>query len=119
MNVNKDQIINGIIKYIKTDILVNIPDKNFRTIATAAVLVFANKPEILNNIFSNPVVKMLETANGYDIDALSAALKEAFAETGGITITIPPVKFLMPEQKELKFSSNDIDAIVKNIKGDI
>lgn len=118
MEVNKNQIVNGIIKYIKSDVLTHIPDKNFRTVATAAVLVITNKPGTLNPLFENAFVKMLETPNGYNVDTLSDALKQAMAETGGITITIPAIKFLMPEEKELTFNSADVDSIMKYIKGE-
>ena len=119
MEISKQQIINGIIKYATNDVVGQIPDKNFKIIAMTAVGMAQAKPEILNGIFDNPTIKAMEGTNGYDLDAVASVLKQNIDSAGGFTVTVPPTKFLMPEEKQLTFKGTDIDRMLQYIKGDI
>lgn len=119
MEYSKEQIVNGIMRYAKNDMLPQIPDKNFKIIAASAVGLAETKPEILNKLFENPVMSAFKTDKGYDIEAVISALRANVDSLGGFTVTIPAVKFLMPEEKQLTFKSDDIDKVMSYIKGAI
>lgn len=54
----------------------------------------------------------------YDIELFESVICRTMDEYGEFVVTIPAIKFLSPEQKELRFNSDDIRKLKNYIMGD-
>lgn len=115
MEVSKGQLLSGAIRFIKSDVIAKIPDKPFRMTLSAMVNLAEVKPEVADAIFEHP---MLKSSNGmYDIDLLEQIAVRTIDEYGDFPITIPPIKFISPTEKELRFTSEDVRKLKQYIEG--
>ena len=119
MQVSKDKIGKGIVKYIRTDMIPNVPDKSMQMILDGAAMFIERKPDILDPYIKSGVIAMaLGEKNGmYDLDGAEEILTNLMNKYGGFTITIPPIKFLMPEAKVMNFTADDIRKLKQYIGG--
>lgn len=115
MEVSKGQLINGVIKYIKNDVLKKIPDKPFRMTLSAAVNLMEAKPEVADIIFEHPILKGNDGM--FDIDLLEQVILKTIEEYGDFPVTIPPVRFISPTEKELRFTAEDVKKLKGYIEG--
>ena len=119
MQVSKDKIGKGIVKYIRTDMIPYVPDKSMQMILDGAAMFIEKRPDILDPYIKSGLIAMaLNEKNGmYDIDEAEEIIETLMNKYGGFKVTIPPIKFLMPEAKEMNFSSADIRKIKEYIGG--
>ena len=119
MQVTKQQILNGAANYIRDEMIPHIPDKGFRVILDTVAAMVQMSPQSLDKLFENPMVAaILQEKDGfYDLDVLEGALVKATEAQGGLTLTVPKIPFLSKDEKELKFSANDIKALKRYIVG--
>lgn len=111
MEVSKGQLISGLVRFAKTDVISKIPDKPFRMTLSALVNLIEVRPEAADVIFNNPLLK---SENGmYDIDLLEQVITKTIDEYGDFPVVIPAIKFISPNEKELRFTSED----VRKLKG--
>lgn len=111
MEVSKGQLISGLVRFAKTDVISKIPDKPFRMTLSALVNLIEVRPEAADVIFNNPLLK---SENGmYDIDVLEQVITKTIDEYGDFPVVIPAIKFISPNEKELRFTSED----VRKLKG--
>lgn len=111
MEVSKGQLISGLVRFAKTDVISKIPDKPFRMTLSALVNLIEVRPEAADVIFNNPLLK---SENGmYDIDLLEQVITKTIDEYGDFPVIIPAIKFISPNEKELRFTSED----VRKLKG--
>lgn len=115
MEVTKGQIINGAVRFMKSDVIAKIPDKPFRMALSAMVNLIEVKPEVADFIFDNP---LLQSESGmYDLDLLEQVITKTIDEYGDFPITIPAIKFISPTEKELRFTSDDVRRLKSYIEG--
>lgn len=115
MEVTRGQLVSGIVKFAKSDVLAKIPDKPFKMTLSAIVNLIEVKPEAANVIFENPLLK---SENGmYDIDLLEQVITKTIDEYGDFPVTIPAIKFISPTEKELRFTSEDVRKLKGYIEG--
>ena len=115
MNVTKQQIINGAVKYTKDEVISKIPDKPFKMAVAIAISMFETNPEIADKIFENDIVSAILGKNmdgTYDIEKISEALQKTLTEYGDFPVTIPAIKFISPTEKILNFSINFLKSIM-------
>lgn len=106
MEVSKGQLISGLVRFAKTDVISKIPDKPFRMTLSALVNLIEVRPEAADVIFNNPLLK---SENGmYDIDLLEQVITKTIDEYGDFPVVIPAIKFISPNEKELRFTSEDV-----------
>lgn len=119
MQVSKDKIGKGIVKYIRQDMIPNVPDKSMQMILDGAAMFIEKKPDILDPYIKNGIIAMaLGEKNGmYDIDEAEEVLTNLMNKYGGFAVTIPPIRFLMPEAKEMNFSADDVRKLKQYIGG--
>lgn len=119
MNVTKQQIVNGITAYAKSEIIDKISDKPMKIIIATAVSMLETKPEIMNSVFENPILSSMfnETDGTYNLDSIMMALENAMREYGDFPIHIPAIRFISPAEKQLTFSVGDISRIKQYIDG--
>ena len=106
MEVTKGQMINGVVRFMKHDVIAKIPDKPFRMALSAIVNLIEVRPEAADMIFESPFLK--SESGMYDIDLLEEVVTKTIDEYGDFPITIPAIKFISPTEKELRFTSDDV-----------
>lgn len=99
-------MINGVVRFMKADVIAKIPDKPFRMALSAIVNLIEVKPEVTNFIFDIPFLKT--ESEMYDIDLLEQVVTKTIDEYGDFPITIPAIKFISPTEKELRFTLDDV-----------
>lgn len=115
MEVSKAQIINGVVNYMKAEVISKIPDKGFRMTLSAMVNLAEARPEVCDVIFNHP---LLHSESGvYDIDLLDQVLIKTIEEYGDFPITIPAIKFISPTEKEMRFTADDVRKLKNYIVG--
>lgn len=121
MNVTKQQIVNGLVRYAKNEIIEKISDKPLKIIIATAVSMAEAKPEIVNSIFENPIISsILDEKDGmYNLDTIGSALENAMREYGDFPINIPAIKFISPAEKQLTFNIEDINKLKQYVSGGI
>lgn len=121
MNVSKQQIINGVTRYVKNEIINKVTDKPLKIIIATAVSMLEAKSEIIDSVFDNPIVSSIlnETNGSYDINAIGDALEKAMKEYGDFPIEIPAIKFISPQEKQLTFTAADIAKLKECIVGGV
>lgn len=114
MEVSRGQLISGATRFARNEVINKIPDKNFKMVLSAGVNLLDIKPELADKYLST-----MANENGmYDIELFESVICRTTDEYGEFVITIPPIKFLSPEQKELRFNSDDIRKLKNYIMGD-
>lgn len=120
MNVAKQQIINGTIKYINEEVINKITDKPLKIAMAVGVSMINKKPEIINAFFDDDkVAKILNKKDDgtYDIGEITEMIEKTLAQYGDFPVTIPAVKFISPTEKTLNFSASDIRRLREYIEG--
>lgn len=112
MNVTKNQIISGVVKYAKIEIINSITDKPVKMMFAAGVKSLELVPSIADKIFSNPMVSaILQEENGqYNLDNAFNILSETMTEYGDFPVTIPVVN------KPLIFNKMDVAKLKEYIE---
>lgn len=119
MKTTKKQIVTGVTKYAKKEIIDKITDKPLKMIIAAAVSALELNPALVDNIFSNDILAGIVHKDGdqYDLgDALRIAEK-TLDDYGDFPVVIPAIKFISPEEKELTFSASDVRKLKNYIVG--
>lgn len=122
MNVTKQQIVNGLAKYAKDEVIAKITDKPFKMALAVGLSMLETNATIADKFFDNDLVSAILGKNDegtYDIDNISDALEKTLTEYGDFPVKIPPIKFISPTEKELNFSSRDIKQLKNYIVGGI
>ena len=119
MEISRQQMISGLTKYARMEMLPHISDKSFAILMATGIAMIDNKPDIVGNILKNEMVSaFIEERDGmYNVDALKKALVETINTYGDFRLKIPGIKFLSPEEKELTFSAQDINVIYDYMTG--
>lgn len=120
MDVTKQQIVNGTIRYINEEVINKITDKPLKIALAVGVSMIDKKPEIVNAVFdNNKVTKILNKKNDntYDIGEIMEIIEKTLAQYGDFPITIPAIKFISPMEKTLNFSTFDIRRLREYIEG--
>ena len=108
--VTKKELLTGVILFIKNEVIPNISDKALKMVLSAALYAIDAKPAIIDPFVNNAVVSAILQGNdgSYDVDTTINILKKLAADYGGITITIPPIKFITSSETILTFYENDL-----------
>lgn len=121
MNVTKSEIINGVVKFAKNEVIDKIPDKALKMIIATGVSVIEIDPEVADNFFNNPMVSTIlkEEDGKYNLDKTFEIVEKTLTDYGDFPVKIPPIKFLSPNEKELTFSLVDVSKLKEYIsRGD-
>ena len=118
MKVTKDQMINGIVSYIDSDVIPQIGDKSTQIIASIAVKAIKANNKLVNDIFANPTVKSLlnETDGEYEIDDIFRYVEESIKEFGPFPVIVPSIPLISPDEKTLSFNADDIQQMKRKIE---
>lgn len=120
MNITKQQIVNGIIKYINEEVINKITDKPLKIAIAVGVSMIDKKPEAINGFFENDRISSIlnkKDDGTYDIGEITEAIENTLAQYGDFPVTIPAIKFISPTEKTLNFSAFDIRRLREYIEG--
>lgn len=120
--VSKEQIKKGLLKFMEEEMIPVIEDKNLQIITALAVGIMQSKDSVLDSILQNKMVTIFFPYNDkektWDIENGMKSLKETLNKYGALSVTIPAIPFIAPEEKQLKFSVKDIERLEKLIVGE-
>ena len=118
MKVTKDQMVNGIVSYIDSDVIPQIGDKATQIMASIAVKAVKANNKLVDAIFGNQTVKSLlnETDGMYEIDDIFRYIEESIQEFGPFPVIIPSIPLISPDEKTLSFNSEDIQQMKRKIE---
>ena len=119
MKVTKERIINGVIKYAKSEIIEKITDRPLKMVLAVGVSALETNPSIADSIFNNPFFsKFLSENDGkYDLDSAFEIIENTMKQYGDFPVLIPAIKFISPMEKELTFSLEDVTKLKSYIGG--
>lgn len=116
---SKEQIAQGVIKFVRNDVLPTIQDKAFRTVLSAGAYMLEAEPSMIDRVLEHPIVTLMlpKAGSGYDVSKVEQAAKKALDDNGGLEIVIPGIKWISPDEKVLKFTAADVTALRNYIGG--
>lgn len=114
MTVTKNQLVNGVVKFIETDLIPDIGDRNMKFVLSMAKDSLKENPDLADSFLNSPMVSTLigETEGEYNITQFSTILKEVLSEYSSYPVTIPKIPLFSPVEKTLKVTAEDIDKLV-------
>lgn len=117
MEVTKEQIARGLCAYIREDVSPNVADNATRIILDIAASAIASNPKLIDPVVENPMFSTVaKKGEGYDLAILKSAAVSAMDKHGGLTVTIPGIKFVSPDEKILQFNGKDVSRLVERIE---
>lgn len=118
MRVEKQRIINGIVSYIDNEVVPKIVnDKAMQIIISVGANTLRGNQSAVDKLFSNVIVstiakhEVIDGKDTYDLDGLFSLVEDSVTKYGYFPITLPVIPFVSPTEKELKFSSEDIEML--------
>ena len=115
--VTKQQMVNGLIRFIDDEVIAKVDDRPVRIMLAVAVSALKANPSMIDAVLNNDIISMaLAPKDGmYDITPMMQILKETLIKYGEFPVVIPPIKFISPTEKILKFSADDVAKLEKYI----
>lgn len=118
MRVEKQKIINGFVSYIDNEVAPKITnDKAMQIIISVGANTLRGNPAAVDKWFNNGVVsivakhEMVDGKDTYDLDGLFSMVEDSVTKYGYFPVVLPTIPFISPTEKELKFSSEDIEML--------
>ena len=116
--ITSEQLIKGVMSYLNTEIIPCIEDPFTKIILKTMTITAESKmtayKNLVDELLKNPFARdFLDVDNKgtFEVETLIDSLRKAVNECGELTIKIPPVRFLSPEEKVLGFNSTDISKL--------
>ena len=119
MKVTKEQIINGVVSFAETEVIPQVDDKATQILAAIFVRYVKANTKLVDTLFENQMVKTLLEAdeNGmYETDGIFQIVSESIRQYGPFPVEIPPIPFISPTEKSLRFNESDISEIKRRIE---
>ena len=118
MRVEKQRIINGFVSYVDNEIVTKMSnDKAMQVVVSICVNTIKGNNKLADKLFDNQIVKSIakhENVDGkdtYDLDCLFSLTQDSISKYGYFPITLPVIPFVSQTEKELRFSSDDIEML--------
>lgn len=110
MKASKHQIVTGLSRYAKSEVIPKVVDKPTKIALAVIVGALENNHALLDSFLENSIISTAfqESDGAYDLDVAEAMIVPALEEYGGLPIKLPAIKFISPEVKEMTFSAEDI-----------
>lgn len=119
MRVTKEQIVNGIMSFVESEVVPQVGDKATQIIIGTAVNLLKTNTALIDNFFGNPMVQTVfhKSEDGtYEIEDVFQSMADSIKKYGPFPVEIPPVPFISPSEKMLSFSEADINEIKRRIE---
>lgn len=112
--MTKERMIEMLCDYAESEIIPGIRDINTKMVADMLIGNIRRNHKAADVLLGNPVFAMFiaPDENGeYDIDNIINSLEHSTQKYGPLSITLPKVKFLLPEEQVLKFGAGDFSSM--------
>lgn len=122
MRVKKEQIINGIMSFVESEVIPQVGDKPTQIIVGTAVNLLKTNTALINQFFENPMVQtVFHTSDDgtYEIEDVFQSMADSVKKYGPFPVEIPAIPFISPSDKLLSFSEADINEIKRRIERSI
>jgi hypothetical protein len=119
MKVTKEQIVNGVDSFAEAEVIREVDDKATHILAAIFIRYVKAKTKLVDSIFESQTVKTFLKADEsgmYEIDELFQIVTESIRQYGPFPVEIPPIPFISPSEKTLKFNEADVSEIKKRIE---
>lgn len=115
--VTKKQLVNGIVKFIETDLIPQVGDRNTKFVLAMAKDSLKEDNNLAEKFLHSPMISSVITEeNGsYDIGHFSCVLHKILTEYQSFPITIPKIPLFSPEEKTVKITADDLEKVMKYI----
>lgn len=118
MDVTKEQIARGVARFIQEDVIPNVGDSATQIVLGITASAIDTNPKILDKLLDNEMLATVaKVGNNYNLTTLQNAATSAIDKYGKLTVTIPGIKFISPDEKILQFSSEDVRRLIAHIEG--
>lgn len=118
MEVTKSQISHGVARFIHEDMIPHIEDNGMRFVLGLIAGSLETSPQLLDKLLENEMVLLVAGSGAnYDLNALKQATIGTIEKYGKLTVTVPGIKFVSPEEKVLQFGKEDIQKLIDRIEG--
>ena len=122
MRVTKNQIIQGVTDYLKSDILPKMGEERaLQIIVTVVANAVAANQKLADALFQNDMIRALLEDDGtgtYEIGGIADAMRDAINQFGAFPLTVPVIPVLAPREITLKLSGADVESMRRRIEGD-
>ena len=110
----KKEIVDGVIKFINNDLMLDIDDKHLKFVLSMAKKALRENPDLVDIFFKSPIViNVIKEYDGeYDLEVFAKMLKNILNEYGSYSITIPKIPMFSPEEKRILLTSEDVDKVL-------
>ena len=117
MMISKDQLVNAVVKFIASDLIPQVGDRNTKFVLAMAKDSLKGNGDLADDFLHSPMVSSLikEEDDMYDITNFSSILKSVLSEYQSFPVTIPKIPLFSPTEKVLKITAEDIDKLMKYI----
>ena len=123
MRVSRNQIVDGVVDYIQSDVLPKMDNDKAVQIVLAIVLnSVTGNSKLVDGIFKNEIIRTMLGDDGtgtYDITTLFNSMQEAVDMYGSFPVSIPAIPLVSPREITLKLNADDIEMMRHRIEGDI
>jgi len=112
--LTKNQIVNGLTKYVETEVISKIEDKALQIILAIGITALNRNHDLINAVLDNPFISYLvkkSEDDKYDLDELFDIIDDTLKTYGKLPVTIPAIKFISPTEKTLRFSTEDVNRL--------
>lgn len=115
--VSKKQLVNGIAKFIESDLIPQIGDRNTKFVLAMAKDSLRENNDLADDFLHSPMVSSLvmEENGEYDLSHFSCILKKVLSEYQSFPVTIPKIPLFSPTEKVLKITAEDVDKLMRYI----
>lgn len=119
MMISKEQLINGVIKFISNDLIPQVGDRSTKFVLAIAKDSLAEDSDLVDEFLNSPMVaSLIKEVNGeYDISHFSSILKSVLSEYNSFPVTISKIPLFSPTEKVLKITAEDVDKLMRYISG--
>lgn len=116
--VSKKQIANGVAMFIENDLICDISDSQIKLVLSIAKDTLKKNADVLDVFLENPMIEsVISEDNGmYEISDFADTLKKVISDCGNISIVIPSIPLLSPNEKKIHINDDDIRLIMNYIK---
>lgn len=117
MIVDKEQLINGVVKFIASDLIPQVGDRNTKFVLSMAKDSLKENSELADEFLDSPMISSLikKVGNDYDITNFSSILKGVLTEYQSLPVTIPKIPLFSPVEKVIKITAEDVDKLMSYI----
>ena len=117
MLIKKEDLINGVVKYIGAELIPQIGDRNTKFVLAMAKDSLKQDNDLADEFLRSPMVSTLikEQDGEYDISHFFTILKGVLAEYNSFPVTIPKIPLFSPVEKVLKITAEDVDKLMKYV----